>query len=77
MNIEKLWGGYKFPTCEKFKKDCAGHLDYDNLCSNLNYFKEYAEKNYKKNKGSFVELKKIIGNKASTIFSFSCGLGLD
>jgi len=77
MKIDKLWEGYKFPSCEKCKKDCAGHLDYDNLCSNLNYLKEYAEKNFEKNKESFIELKKIIGNKTPTIFSFGCGLGLD
>lgn len=77
MKIEKLWEGYKFPNCEKCKKDCAGHLDYNNLCSNLNYLKEYAEKNYEKNKESFVELKKLMGNKIPTIFSFGCGLGLD
>ena len=56
MKIDKLWEGYKFPSCEKCKKDCAGHLDYDNLCSNLNYLKEYAEKNFEKNKESFIEL---------------------
>ena len=77
MKIEKLWENYKFPSCEHCKKDCAGHLDYDNLCSNLNYLKEYAEKNYEKNKESFAELKKHIGSKTPTIFSFGCGLGLD
>ena len=35
MKINKLWEGYKFPTCEKCKKDCAGHLDYDNLIKKL------------------------------------------
>lgn len=29
MEIEKLWKGYKFPSCEQCKKDCAGRLDYD------------------------------------------------
>lgn len=77
MKIEKLWEGYRFPKCENCKKDCTGHLDYDNLCSNLNYLKEYAQRNYDKNKESFVELKKIVGNKNPTIFSFGCGLGLD
>ena len=59
------------------QKDCGGHLDYNNLCSNLNYLKEYGEKNYEKNKESFVELKKYMGKKTPTIFSFGCGLGLD
>ena len=52
MKIEELWEGYRFPKCENCKKDCAGHLDYNNLCSNLNYLKEYAQKNYDKNKES-------------------------
>ena len=59
MKISKLWEGYKFPKCEQCKKDCAGHLKYDNLCSNLNYLQEYGEKNFIKNKDSFVELKKL------------------
>lgn len=77
MEIKKLWEGYKFPSCENCKKDCQGHLDYDNLCANLNYFKEYVEKNYEKNKESFIELKKITNNSKLSIFSFGCGLGLD
>ena len=77
MNIKKLWQGYRFPNCENCKKDCQGYLDYNNLCANLNYLKEYAEKNYEKNKESFGELKKIIGNIKPNIFSFGCGLGLD
>lgn len=77
MEISKLWEGYRFPKCELCKKDCAGHLKYDNLCSNLNYLQEYGEKNYIKNKDSFVELKNIMGNKIPTIFSFGCGIGLD
>ena len=40
MEISKLWEGYKFPKCEQCKKDCACHLKYDNLCSNLNYLQE-------------------------------------
>lgn len=47
------------------------------MAVNLNYLKEYAEKNYEKNKESFVELKKVMGNKMPAIFSFGCGLGLD
>lgn len=77
MEIKKLWQGYRFPSCENCKKECQGHLDYDNLCANLNYLKEYAEKNYEKNKESFVELKKIVGERKLNIFSFGCGLGLD
>lgn len=77
MEIKKLWQGYKFQKCKVCKKECAGHLKYDNLCSNLNYLEEYGEKNYIKNKESFFELKKILGNKTPTIFSFGCGIGLD
>ena len=77
MNIQTLWEGQKFPNCDTCKKECQGHLDYDNICSNLNYLKEYAEKNYEKNKESFIELKKLMGNKIPTIYSFGCGLGLD
>lgn len=77
MEIKKLWEGYKFPKCENCKKECQGHLDYKNLCSNLNYLQEYAEKNYEKNRDSFVELKKIVGEMRPKIFSFGCGLGLD
>lgn len=77
MDIKKLWKNYKFPKCENCKKDCQGHLDYENLCSNLNYLEEYAEKNYEKNKESFEELKNIVGNIKPNIFSFGCGLGLD
>ena len=39
--------------------------------------KEYAEKNYEKNKESFLELKKVLGDKSPNIISFGCGLGLD
>lgn len=77
MEIKKLWQGYRFPNCESCKKECQGHLDYDNWCANLNYLKEYAEKNYEKNKESFAELKKITGERKLNIFSFGCGLGLD
>lgn len=77
MQISKLWETYKFPKCEQCKKDCAGRLNYDNLCSNLNYLYEYGEKNYIKNKESYVELKKIMRSKTPTIFSFGCGIGLD
>ncbi len=77
MQIKKIWEGYKFPKCKNCKKNCKGHLDYENLCANVNYLKEYAERNYEKNKESFVEFKKIIGEAEPNIFSFSCGLGLD
>lgn len=77
MEISKLWENYNFPECETCKKTCAGHLQYDNLCSNINYLKEYGKKNYIKNKKSFEELKKIMTEKHPTIFSFGCGIGLD
>lgn len=77
MKFEKLWHGYRFPKCENCNKECNGRLDYENLCSNLNYLKEYAEKNYEKNKESFEELSKITNQEKLNIFSFGCGLGLD
>lgn len=77
MELKKIWQGYSFPRCENCNKECQGHLDYENLCANVNYLKEYAEKNYEKNKESFAELKKIIGELKPNIFSFGCGLGLD
>ena len=77
MKIEDLWKGYNYPKCENCKKDCSGRLDYDNLCSNINYLKEYAVKNYEKNKESFQELKNIMGDNLPTIYSFGCGIGLD
>lgn len=75
MVIKELWEGYKFPKCENCKKDCRGHLDYNNLCANINYLKEYAEKNYEKNKESFIEFRNLIGTSKPNIFSFGCGLG--
>lgn len=77
MNIKKLWNGFRFPKCENCKNDCEGRLSYNNLCSNVNYLKEYGEKNYLKNKESLAELKNIVGAETPTIFSFGCGLGLD
>lgn len=77
MNIKKLWEGYNFPRCANCDYKCSGHLNYDKLCSNLNYLEEYGEKNYSKNKESFEELKKIMGQSTPTIFSFGCGIGLD
>ena len=77
MKFESLWNGYKFPSCETCKKDCQGHLDYGNLCSNLNYLKDYAEVNYEKNKESFNSLKRLTTNNKLNIFSFGCGLGFD
>lgn len=77
MNTNQLWESFIFPKCETCKKDCNGHLNYNNLCSNLNYLYEYGEKNYIKNRDSFLELKKIIKNDTPTIFSFGCGIGLD
>lgn len=77
MDINNLLKGYKFAKCESCKKECSGHLDYGNLCSNLNYLEEYGERNYLKNRNSFFELKKLMFNEMPTIFSFGCGLGLD
>ncbi len=77
MNIENLWEGYKFPYCNACKHKCKGHLDYNNLCANLNYLKDYAIKNYNKNKNSFDYLNSIIEPCHLNIFSFGCGLGLD
>lgn len=77
MDIKILWKNYKFPSCDNCKKDCNGRLNYNNLCSNINYLKEYGEKNYIKNKESLIELKNILGDKIPTIFSFGCGLGFD
>lgn len=77
MEIKKLWEDFKLPSCENCKKDCQGHLDYNNLCSNENYLKEYGEKNYEKNKKSLEELKNVIGETKPNIFSFGCGIGLD
>lgn len=48
MKLETLWKNYKIPNCEKCKKDCSGALNYDSLCSNLNYLRNYAENNYEK-----------------------------
>ena len=77
MKIKNLWQNYQFPVCDNCKKECQGHLNYKNLCANLNYLLEYAEKNYEKNKESFKELKRYIGNIKPNIFSFGCGLGFD
>ena len=77
MKFESLWNGYKFPSCETCKKDCQGHLDYGNLCSNLNYLKDYVQVNYGKNKESFDSLKRLTTNNKLNIFSFGCGLGFD
>lgn len=77
MRISELWEDFKFPKCETCKKNCRGHLNYSNLCSNLNYLYEYGEKNFLKNRESFFNLKKIIKDATPTIFSFGCGIGLD
>ena len=75
MNIKSLWGNYKFPNCDKCKKDC-GKYEYDNLCSNLNYLKNYGQEYYDRMKESFIELSNIIDFKPS-IYSFGCGCSLD
>lgn len=75
MEIKNLWGKYKFPNCDTCKKDC-GKYKYNNLCSNLNYLKNYGEEYYNRMKESFEELSKITKNKV-IIFSFGCGPSLD
>lgn len=78
MEIEKLWKGIKVGDCEICKnKECKGHLEYNNLCANAKYLREYGEKNFEKNRETFVELKKIFGDEEPAVFSFGCGLGLD
>ncbi len=75
MNVEILWKDYKFPSCEKCKKNC-GKYEYNNLCSNLNYLKDYGQEYFDRMKESFEELNKLNNNKL-TIFSFGCGCNLD
>ena len=77
--LEKLWQGLTKQDCEACKKDgdCEGRLNYDSLCSNIKYLKEYGEKNYQKNRETFEELRKIMGGEKPLIFSFGCGLALD
>ena len=75
MNLEVLWKDYKFPSCDNCKKDC-GKYEYDNLCSNLNYLKNYGQEYFDRMKESFEELNKLNNNKL-TIFSFGCGCNLD
>lgn len=52
-------------------------MDYENLCSNLNYLKKYGQKNYEKNAETFTYLRKIMQNEKPTIFSFGAGIALD
>lgn len=75
MKIENLWKNYKFPNCENCKRDC-GKYEYDNLCSNLNYLKNYGDEYYERMKESFAELAKVIKDKI-VVFSFGCGCSLD
>ena len=75
MNIEVLWKDYKFPSCDTCKKNC-GKYEYDNLCSNLNYLKNYGQEYFDRMKESLEELSKLNNNKL-TIFSFGCGCNLD
>jgi hypothetical protein len=76
--IEKLWSGYNFNNCDDCDNEgCKGRLDYDNLCSNLNYLKQYGQKNYEKNAETFAELKKLMQVEKPTIFSFGAGIALD
>jgi hypothetical protein len=76
--IETLWSGYRFNNCDNCNhEECKGRLDYNNLCSNLNYLKEYGVKNFEKNSKTFSELKKIMKDVVPVIFSFGAGIGLD
>ncbi len=75
MDIKSLWSGYKFPECGNCKKDC-GKYKCDNLCSNLNYLKNYGEEYFERMKESFEELAKIT-KKGVTVYSFGCGCSLD
>lgn len=75
MNVDVLWKNYKFPNCENCKKDC-GKYKYDNLCSNLNYLKNYGQEYFDRMKESFEELNKLNNNKM-TIFTFGYGCNLD
>ena len=76
--IEKLWSGYNFSDCDDCNNEgCKGRLDYDNLCSNLNYLKKYGQKNYEKNAETFAELKRIMQGEQPTIFLFGAGIALD
>jgi|GEM_PF-2197378 len=78
MEIEKLWEGIKTKDCTTCNnEDCNGRLNYNSLCANINYLKEYGEKNFKKNKETFAELKKLMGSEKPAVFSFGCGIGLD
>jgi len=78
MDITKLWKGINVRDCETCKdEDCKGKLNYGDLCANVNYLEEYGEKNYEKNKTTFAELKKIMGEEKPAVFSFGCGVGLD
>ena len=78
MEIKKLLSGIKVGNCETCKNEnCNGKLNYDSLCSNVNYLKEYGEQNYEKNRETFKELKKIMGEQKPAIFSFGCGVGFD
>jgi len=78
MEIKKLWQDLPIGDCDICENDkCKGHLDYDSICANVKYLNEYGEKNFEKNKGTFIELRKIMGDVMPTIFLFGCGLGLD
>jgi len=77
MKIQELWQGIKTGNCETCGKDCKGKLNYGELCANIKYLKDYAEKNYEKNRETFAKLKKVMGEQKPAIFSFGCGIGLD
>ena len=59
MDVEILWKYYKFPSCDNCKKSC-GKYQYDNLCSNLNYLKNYGQEYFDRMKESFEELNTLL-----------------
>lgn len=75
MKIKKLWESYRFPNCDNCDKKC-GKYKYNDLCSNLNYLKNYGEEYFERMKESFEELKKIAGKKM-IVFSLGCECSLD
>lgn len=75
MNIDKLWKTHTFQNCDSCDKKC-GKYKYDNLCSNLNYLKNYGEEYYSRMKKTFEELLNITRERI-VVFSFGCGCSLD
>lgn len=75
MEIKKMWTNFKHPSCDKCTKDC-GRYQYDNLCSNINYLRNYGQEYYERMERSFKELKKLCVDKL-IVYSFGCGCSLD